>query len=63
MYADAKHERYKKECGKCGKKGSGSEMILLMKSFCSYKKNLVRLCEDCYYELLDFLDIEDVDME
>lgn len=63
MYADSKHERYKKECGKCGKKYAGSEMILLMRSICSCKKNLIRLCEDCYYELLDFLNIEDVEME
>lgn len=53
----------KKECGKCGKKYAGSEMILLMRSICSCKKNLIRLCEDCYYDLLEFLNIEDVEIE
>ena len=57
MYADARHERYLKECGKCRKKYAGSEMILLMRSICSCKKNLIRLCEDCYYDLLEFLNI------
>lgn len=60
MYADAKHERYLKECGKCRKKYPNIEMVTLIRNFCSEKKSLIKLCEDCYNEVLDFLGIEDV---
>ena len=60
MYADSRHERYLKECGKCGKKYPNIEMVTLMRNFCSEKKSLIKICEGCYNELLNFLGIEDV---
>lgn len=50
----------KKECGKCGNKYPNIEMFTLMRNFCSEKKSLIKICNDCYNEVLDFLGIEDV---
>ena len=62
MYADSNHERYFKTCPKCGVRLPNYKMVLLMKANDYTKKNLTRVCDKCYAELLEFLGIEDVDI-
>ena len=62
MYADSRHERYFKACPKCGVKLPNYKMVLLMKANSYNRKNLTRVCEKCYNELLKYLGIEDVEL-
>ena len=60
---DLRQDRVFKKCGKCGKEYPASGMIMISRNFCSEKRNLIKVCEDCYNEFLNFLGIEDAEME
>lgn len=62
MRPNSTHERYNKTCPKCGKTYPTNETVILMKAFAGYKKHLTRLCEECYYDMLDYLGIDDVEV-
>ena len=62
-YTDSTCERYFKNCPKCGARLPNCKMVLLIKANSYNKKNLTRLCENCYNELIEYLGIEDVDVD
>lgn len=59
---ESNYDRYFKNCPKCGVRLPNNSMILLKKANWYGAKNLTRLCKDCYYELLVYLRIEDVEL-
>lgn len=49
-------------CAKCKKEYTNDYLIQLIKRRETGGKILTKLCEDCYLELLEFLEIKDVEV-
>jgi len=49
-------------CSKCKTEALKSELIAIVKRIETDGKIITRLCEDCYYEMLGFIDAEDVEV-
>jgi hypothetical protein len=60
---NVKLERTFRKCGKCGREYPANGLITLTRNLCSQKKNLTKVCDACYNEVLDFLGVEDREME
>ena len=50
-------------CPMCGIKLPQRHMVLLKKANTWGEKKLTRLCKNCYYKVLDFVGISDVDLD
>jgi len=55
-------ERYFNYCSKCGIRLPVRTLVTLKKSSIYHSKVLLRLCEDCYLNFLDFFGVSDIEL-